>query len=119
MRTKPSNMRLDDETNDLIDCLSKHIGSTRTGAVKYAVRETIRHLGLRRNKVNNLRKNFQNTDIPQDYKDNMSERDAFLQTCFDEMFNLSSVCTPETLAEFQSEYDLEACKAFFEDNYNG
>lgn len=51
MSTKPSNMRLDDETNELIDSLSKHIGSTRTGAVKYAVRETVRQLRLRRKKM--------------------------------------------------------------------
>ncbi len=59
------------------------------------------------------------SDIPQDYQNNLSERDAFLQTCFDEMFNLSIVCTPEDLADFQTEWDLEGCKAFFEDNYNG
>lgn len=69
--------------------------------------------------MSDLKKNFQNTEIPQDYKNNLSERDAFLQTCFDEMFNLGTVCTPENLAEWQIEYDLDACKAFFEDNYNG
>jgi hypothetical protein len=69
--------------------------------------------------MNSLRKNSQNIEIPQEYKDNLSERDAFLQTCFDEMFNLSTVCTPENLAEWQTEYDLEACEAFFEDNCNG
>ena len=64
-------------------------------------------------------KHMNDIEVPQEYKDNLSERDTFLQSCFDKMFNLGMVCTPEDLADFQTKYDLEACKAFFDDNYNG
>ncbi len=57
--------------------------------------------------------------VPQDYTLNLSERDAFLQACFDWMFNHSMACTAEELASFQDTYNIEACQAFFDDNYNG
>jgi len=56
-------MRFEDETNELIDCLSKHIGSTRTGAVRYAIRETIRALGLEKKGVTNEEEKNPNKDL--------------------------------------------------------
>lgn len=49
----------------------------------------------------------------------MSEQDVTLQNACDEMDKQGIVITAENLADFQSEYDLEACKQWIEDNCNG
>lgn len=49
----------------------------------------------------------------------MSEQDIILQQACDEMDEAGIVILPETLAEHQSVYDLEACRQWIDDNCNG
>jgi hypothetical protein len=49
----------------------------------------------------------------------MSEMDIVLQQACDEMDKQNIVILPETLAEFQSVYNLEVCRQWIEDTCNG
>ena len=46
-------------------------------------------------------------------------KDEFLEQCCDEMDAKGIVITPESLVEYQNQYDLETCRQWIEDNQNG